>query len=74
MSTCSVEFGGRSDGALERCQMIPDALSAAGMTDANGNWNGKYCIHTRAEFLADPEAQEEAVTDFLDDTERQLRL
>ncbi len=49
------------------------AIRAIGMIDAAGNWTGKYGVHSRAEFLADPEAQEKAPTDFLDDTERQLR-
>ncbi len=63
----------RSNGALGRYQMTPAALQAAGMIVAAGNWTGKYGVHSRAEFLADPEAQENALTDFLDDTERQLR-
>ncbi|MGC2081437.1 MAG: hypothetical protein WA728_36560 [Xanthobacteraceae bacterium] len=33
----------------------------------------KYGVHSRAEFLADPEAQEKALTDYLADNERQLR-
>lgn len=45
----------------------------AGMMDHAGNWTGKYAIHSRAEFLADPEAQEKALTDYLDDLVRQLR-
>jgi len=60
-------------GALGRYQMTAAALRAIGMIDAAGNWTGKYGVHSRAEFLADPGAQENAITDFLDDTERQLR-
>jgi hypothetical protein len=59
--------------ALGRYQMRPNGLHAAGMIDANGNWTGKYGIHSRAEFLADPEVQEKALTDYLQDTERQLK-
>ena len=60
-------------GALGRYQMTPAALRAAGMIDADGTWTGKFNVHSRAEFLADPDAQEMALTDYLDDTERQLR-
>jgi hypothetical protein len=60
-------------GALGRYQMTPAALRAAGMIDADGTWTGKFKVQSRAEFLADPDAQEMALTDYLDDTERQLR-
>lgn len=53
--------------------MLPDALRAAGMLDTPGNWTGKYGIRSGAQFLASPDAQERALTDFLNDTERQLR-
>src|SRR5260370_2412382 len=53
--------------------MKPDALRAAEMMDSRGNWTGKYGVHSAAQFLASPEAQERALTDFLNDTERQLR-
>lgn len=43
------------------------------MMDAAGNWTGRYGVHSRSEFLADPEAQQQALTAYLDDTERQLR-
>lgn len=59
--------------ALGRYQMTPVGLKAAGMMDRAGNWTGKYGIHSPAEFLADPEAQEKALTDCLDDNIRQLR-
>ncbi len=59
--------------ALGRYQLTPPGLQAAGMTDDNGRWSGKYGIHSRAEFLADPEAQEKALTDYLNDNIRQLR-
>ncbi len=60
-------------GALGRYQIVPVGLRAAGMIDAKGNWTGKYGIHSRAAFLADPDAQEKALTDYLQDTERQLK-
>lgn len=53
--------------------MLPESLRAIGMTDANGRWTGKYGVHSRAQFLANPEAQEKALGDFLNETERQLR-
>jgi hypothetical protein len=53
--------------------MTPVALRAIGMIDANGNWTGRHGIHSRAQFLANPDAQEKALTDYLRDTERQLR-
>jgi hypothetical protein len=34
--------------------MTPDALSAAGIIDDAGHWTGKYGIHSRAQFLANP--------------------
>lgn len=60
-------------GALGRYQMTRIALQAAGMLDRTGNWTGKYDIHSSAEFLANPEAQEMALTDYLSDNEHQLR-
>jgi hypothetical protein len=53
--------------------MRPNALRAIGMLDSAGNWTGKYGIHSGAQFRASPGAQERALTDFLNDTERQLR-
>jgi hypothetical protein len=43
------------------------------MMDANEACTGKYGIQSAAQFLANPEAQERALTDYLNDTERQLR-
>ena len=60
-------------GALGRYQILSSGLRAAGMIDANGNWTAKYGVHSRAEFLANPEAQEKALGDFLNETERQLK-
>jgi hypothetical protein len=62
-----------SNGALSRYQMLPNALRAVGLLDANGRWTGKYGIHSRTQFLADRDAQERALSDFLTDTEHQLR-
>jgi hypothetical protein len=59
--------------ALGRYQMTPVGLEAAGMMDRAGNWTGKYGIHSPAELLADPEAQEKALTDYLNDNIHQLR-
>lgn len=60
-------------GALGRYQMTPTALRATGMIDADGNWTGKYGIDSRAQFLAAPEAQEKVLTEYLQDSERQLK-
>ncbi len=43
------------------------------MMDCAGNWTGKYGINSRAAFLVNPDAQEKALTDYLNDNERQLR-
>ncbi|MGH7059005.1 MAG: hypothetical protein ACREFH_01360 [Stellaceae bacterium] len=59
--------------ALGRYQMTPVGLKAAGMMDHAGKWTGKHGVHSRAEFLADPEAQEKSLTDYLNDNIRQLR-
>jgi hypothetical protein len=63
----------QSTDALGRYQMTREARRAAGMIDADGHWTGKYGIHSRTQFLADHSAQENALTDYLLDTERQLR-
>jgi hypothetical protein len=52
--------------------MTPVALQATGMMDKHGSWTGKYGIRSRAQFLADPEAQERALSDYLGDNERKL--
>ncbi len=62
----------RSNNALGRYQMTRAGLLAAGMIDGDGNWTGKHGIYSRAQFLADHDAQERALTDFLGETERQL--
>jgi hypothetical protein len=53
--------------------MTQVALQVAGMIDANGNWTGKYGVHSHPQFLGSPEAQEMALTDYLNDIERQLQ-
>lgn len=58
--------------AFGRYQMTPAALQAAGIMDRNGAWTGKYGIHSRAEFLADPDGQERALTDYLAQLDREL--
>lgn len=35
------------------------------MIGTNGRWTGKYGVHSRADFLANPVAQEQALTDLL---------
>ena len=43
------------------------------MVDGSGRWTRKYGIHSAPEFLANPEAQEMGLTDYLSDNERQLQ-
>lgn len=59
-------------GALGRYQMTDVALKAAGMKTPDGRWTGKYGIRSDQDFLADPEAQERALSDYLSDNDRQL--
>ncbi len=59
--------------ALGRYQMTPVGLEAAGVMNHAGKWTGKYGIRSRAEFLADPDAQEQTLTDYLNDNIRKLR-
>jgi len=65
--------GSGSQIALGRHQMTILALQAAGMIDAAGNWTGQYGISSQAQFLASPDAQERALTDYLNDNARQLQ-
>lgn len=51
--------------------MTPGALQAAGMMDRMGHWTGKYGTRSQAEFLVNPQAQERALSDYMDDNERQ---
>jgi Phage portal protein len=66
-------YGPNGQIALGRYQMTRNGLNAAGMIDAHGDWTGKYGIQSAEQFLANPAAQEKALSDFLSDTERQLR-
>lgn len=59
--------------ALGRYQMTRLALRATGMIDAGGSWTGKYGTHSDAGFLANQEAQEKALSDYLNGIDRQLR-
>jgi hypothetical protein len=43
------------------------------MPGSDGNRAGKCGVYSRAEFLADPEAPEKALTGYLSDLDRQLR-
>lgn len=69
----SRDLRGHRNLAVGRYQMTPLALESAGMMDRNGNWTGKYGIHSQAQFLANPAAQERALSDYLADNERQLQ-
>ncbi len=53
-------------------QMRDPALKNAGMTDANGNWKGKYGVYSLKDFLNKPHAQDRAVMDFFRSLKRQL--
>ena len=68
----SIDRRGRHHLALGRYLMTPLALRAAGLIDRWGHWTGKYGVRSQAELLANPEAQEQALSDYLADNERQL--
>ena len=52
-------------GALGRYQLTDDALKDAGLKDRKtGQWTGKYGIHSAADFLNNPRAQELAAADY----------
>ena len=62
-------------GALGRYQMLPLALRDIGWQDAGGAWTGgasRFGIASEADFLANPAAQEAAMSQYLQRTERQL--
>ena len=64
-----------SSGALGRYQMLPVALRDIGWQGADGSWTGgasRYGIGSEADFLANPAAQEAAMSQYLQRTERQL--
>ncbi len=56
-----------------RYQLTEEALEDAGMMDANKNWTGRYGVHSREDFLNNPEAQEKAIEAYLERTEKSLR-
>ena len=41
--------------------------------DKHGNWTGKYGIHSKADFLGNPKAQERALADLMAKYQTQLR-
>lgn len=69
----SRDLRGHRNLALGRYQMTPAALQAVDMMDRQGNWTGKYGVRSQADFLANPEGQERALSDYMRDNERQLR-
>ena len=64
-----------SDGQemLGRFQMGHKALKDAGMIDNSDHWIGKYGVHSKNDFLNNPEAQRAALDDFALAAERELR-
>ncbi|MBY0339362.1 MAG: hypothetical protein K2X11_22300 [Acetobacteraceae bacterium] len=64
-----------SSGALGRYQFLPSTLVDLGWKDAAGNWTAqaqRQGVRSDAEFLANPTAQEAAMTAFLRRVENQL--
>lgn len=64
-----------ASGALGRYQMLPVALKDIGWQDASGAWTGRAAalgIRSEADFLSSPAAQEAAMGQFLQRTEKQL--
>jgi hypothetical protein len=62
-------------GALGRYQFVPQALQDLGWKDANGQWTATAAaqgVTTDEQFLANPAAQEAAMTTYLARTEQQL--
>lgn len=63
-------------GAMGRYQMTPGALRGAQWQDTSGSWTERARaagVNSRASFLANPQAQEAALDDYLRDNEIQLR-
>ncbi len=56
-----------------RYQLREAALIDAGMMDAGKNWTGRHGVHSREDFLNNPEAQEKAIEVYLERTEKSLR-
>lgn len=70
-------YGARnpSSGALGRYQFLPVALQDLGWQDATGRWSAlaaQHGVRSEAEFLANPAAQEAAMSAYLARTEVQL--
>ncbi len=64
-----------NSGALGRYQFIPQALQDLGWKDAGGQWTALAATHgvtSDEQFLANPAAQEAAMTTYLARTEMQL--
>jgi hypothetical protein len=64
-----------TSGALGRYQMTPQALLDLGWQDASGSWTAlaaRHGVHSTAEFLAAPAAQEGAMAAYLRRAEEQL--
>ncbi len=59
--------------ALGRYQLTKGEREQLHMVDENGNFTGKYGVHSKEEFLNDPLAQERAFADATLDNVRQLR-
>ncbi|WP_338665393.1 hypothetical protein VQH23_09490 [Pararoseomonas sp. SCSIO 73927] len=64
-----------ASGAIGRYQMLPVALRDIGWQGADGGWTERAAalgVRSEAEFLANPAAQEAAMSQYLQRTERQL--
>jgi hypothetical protein len=64
-----------TSGALGRYQFLPVALRDIGWQDASGAWTARAAaqgVQSEADFLASPAAQEAAMGQYLQRTERQL--
>ncbi len=64
-----------SSGALGRYQFLPQALQDLGWQDASGAWTAaaaRHGVSTDEQFLANPQAQEAAMTAYLARAEQQL--
>ena len=59
--------------ALGRYQFTESALMDVGLMTKDRQWTGKYGIRSDQDFLADPEAQERALSDYLKRNEVQLQ-
>jgi hypothetical protein len=65
-------YQARNDqGALGRYQLTPRALRGIGWKRDDGSWTGRFGITSDEEFLANPEAQEHALAEFLERTRKE---